>query len=238
MNAYPSSLNPVRPTTTLPWTINQPQRPVAVFLVVTVHVLVAILFMQTVPNLAGIAMIKQPQMIAVSLLNSRESNALVKPATAKPMTIPPQKPEQDRPTSPTQTSIDAPSEVAAASPAERANTTSALNPPPILQNKLQMPYVTPTATAARVDADYLDNPAPTYPAIAKRLNEQGSVILRVLVTPSGTAGEVAIKDSSGYPRLDRAAIEAVKRWKFIAASDGVVNISAWVIVPIHFSIHA
>jgi periplasmic protein TonB len=230
MYANSTSLNPVAATAILPWTINQSQRPVAIALVVIFHLFVGYWLVQYAPSLAGIAMIKQPQLIAVSLMHSRESNAIAQPLTTKHNT--PQKPPLDKPAIPTQATTDAPSDNVAAVALEITNVTPTINSAQISQNKPQ----TPTATPARVDADYLDNPAPLYPAISKRVSEQGSVILRVLVTTSGTAGEIEIKDSSGFPRLDRAAIDAVKRWKFIAASDGVMNISAWVIVPIHFSL--
>lgn len=88
----------------------------------------------------------------------------------------------------------------------------------------------------RFDADYLENPAPTYPALARRLGEQGNVILRVYVNPSGDAEQVLVASSSGVTRLDAAAIEAVRRWKFAPAKHGSVSVAAWVLVPINFSL--
>ena len=51
-----------------------------------------------------------------------------------------------------------------------------------------------------------------------RLGEQGTVLLTVLVKSDGTASDVEVKSSSGFPRLDRAAIEAVKTWRFNPAT--------------------
>jgi periplasmic protein TonB len=88
----------------------------------------------------------------------------------------------------------------------------------------------------RFDADYLDNPAPNYPALSRRSGEQGKVLLRVFVEPGGTAGQVLVVASSGFERLDSAAIDAVRRWKFVPAKQGENVIAAWVVVPINFSL--
>lgn len=86
------------------------------------------------------------------------------------------------------------------------------------------------------DADYLNNPAPVYPMLARRIGEQGRVLLKVLVLESGKAHSVEIDKSSGHRQLDKAAIEAVKQWKFIPAKRRSQLISAYVIVPISFSL--
>lgn len=86
------------------------------------------------------------------------------------------------------------------------------------------------------DADYLNNPAPSYPSLSRRAGEQGRVILRVHVDIAGNADAVEIKDSCGFPRLDQAAMEAVRKWKFLAAKQGDDAIAAWVLVPITFSL--
>ena len=88
--------------------------------------------------------------------------------------------------------------------------------------------------APRFDAAYLNNPRPEYPRIARRMGEQGRVLLNVLVNAAGNAEKVEIRTSSGHARLDQAAREAVQRWKFVPARRGDEAISAWVIVPISF----
>lgn len=84
------------------------------------------------------------------------------------------------------------------------------------------------------DADYLANPAPAYPALSRRLNEEGKVTVRVLVTAEGRAERVEIARSSGYERLDRSALEAVARWRFVPARRGSANVAAFVLVPVRF----
>lgn len=86
------------------------------------------------------------------------------------------------------------------------------------------------------NAAYLDNPPPQYPAIAKRAGEQGKVVLRVLVAASGRADTVEVRTSSGSPRLDDAALETVRRWRFVPARQGDQAIAAWVLVPISFTL--
>jgi TonB family protein len=80
-------------------------------------------------------------------------------------------------------------------------------------------------TLPSVGAAYsASNPRPEYPAISRRLGEQGVVVLRVLVSAQGSAQSVEIKSSSGSPTLDRAAVAAISRWRFSPATvDGVAT---------------
>jgi protein TonB len=86
------------------------------------------------------------------------------------------------------------------------------------------------------NASYLDNPAPNYPSISRRLGEQGKVLLRVQVAVDGTADSVVLQTSSGSSRLDQAALAAVKKWRFVPAKRGGQAVVASVVVPVSFSI--
>jgi periplasmic protein TonB len=93
---------------------------------------------------------------------------------------------------------------------------------------------TPSLTLPSSDADYLNNPPPHYPSASKKLNEQGTVIVRVLVSADGAAADVQLGKSSEYERLDEAALKAVRQWRFVPGKrDGVAE-SMWFNVPIHF----
>lgn len=94
----------------------------------------------------------------------------------------------------------------------------------------------PVVIPPNFNADYLHNPAPAYPAASRKFAEEGKVILRVLVGTRGDAKKVELKNSSGFDRLDRSAIEAVQNWKFVPAKKGDEAIEAWVNVPILFKL--
>ncbi len=71
-------------------------------------------------------------------------------------------------------------------------------------------------------ATRLETPDPIYPRLSRRLAEQGSVELRLRVLADGTVGEIVVTRSSGFERLDEAAREGVRAWRFRpATSDGV-----------------
>ena len=54
-------------------------------------------------------------------------------------------------------------------------------------------------------ADYLNNPRPPYPLVARRMGYHGKVVLEVEVLADGKAGDVKLSQSSGYDILDNAA---------------------------------
>ena len=86
----------------------------------------------------------------------------------------------------------------------------------------------------RFAAAYLNNPAPAYPSLARRMGDQGKVMLRVNVNTEGRAQDVQVRTSSGFPRLDETALNTVKQWRFVPARQGDQPVSAWVLVPIVF----
>lgn len=93
----------------------------------------------------------------------------------------------------------------------------------------------PAAMSAPVfNAAYLHNPPPHYPLVARRNGEQGTVMLKVLVTREGVPASVAIEHTSGSARLDEAAAETVRNWRFIPARRGSHAVEAWLLVPIVF----
>ena len=84
------------------------------------------------------------------------------------------------------------------------------------------------------NAGYLNNPKPTYPAISRRLGEQGKVVLRVFIDAEGSPQQIEIRQSSGYERLDQQALDAVRRWRFVPGKRNGVPEAMWNIVPINF----
>ena len=92
------------------------------------------------------------------------------------------------------------------------------------------------ASEPQFDADYLNNPAPVYPSLSRKRGEQGVVLLRVHVLADGRADQLEVLESSGYERLDDAALRAVKRWQFVPAKLGDEAVAAWVRVPVRFDL--
>lgn len=93
-----------------------------------------------------------------------------------------------------------------------------------------------TVTSASANADYLNNPAPVYPRMARQRQWEGRVLLRVFVTAEGNCGELSVQHSSGHDVLDEAALEAVKQWRFVPGKRGDTAIGSWVNVPIEFKL--
>lgn len=88
------------------------------------------------------------------------------------------------------------------------------------------------------NAAYLRNPAPVYPAVARRNGDEGTVMLRVLVNAEGAPVRVELDQSSGSGPLDGAALAAVKGWRFVPARRGTQNIEGWVRVPVVFRLES
>lgn len=88
----------------------------------------------------------------------------------------------------------------------------------------------------RLDTHYLSNPPPEYPEIARELGQEGTVLLKVKVSALGSVLQINVYRSSGYNTLDTAAINAVRRWKFVPANVGNVALEDNVIIPVSFSL--
>ena len=84
------------------------------------------------------------------------------------------------------------------------------------------------------EASELNNPKPPYPAISRKLNEQGLVLLRACISTSGTLDSVELKQGSGYSRLDQIALKTVKQWKFLPAKKGNTPIPMCYELPVKF----
>jgi protein TonB len=79
------------------------------------------------------------------------------------------------------------------------------------------------------------SPSPVYPAVSRRLGEEGRVILRVRVLANGEPGEVRLHKSSGIERLDAAAVAAMKQTKFNPARARWGRaVDSWVTLPVEY----
>lgn len=93
---------------------------------------------------------------------------------------------------------------------------------------------TTAAGAVAQDLKTSNRVEPSYPSASRRAGEEGTVRLKVLVDEKGRPRDVAVATSSGFARLDEAAVQAVRKWRFVAATDGTNPISAWTQVAITF----
>ena len=155
-------------------------------------------------------------------------------------------PRQPRAAPPAQAPRPAPMPVAIADPTPAPNAPVGLTTPqppappidaPVAPPAPPAPAAPPAAPRIELpssDAAYLNNPKPGYPAISKRMGEQGKVVLRVLIGTDGLPQKVEISQSSGYERLDRQAQEAVMRWRFVPGKRNGVPEAMWNRVPINF----
>lgn len=200
------------------------QRSGLLGVVVGLHLLVglAVLAARTIAP----AILETP--LVVDLLPAPESE---KTPAAKPLPMSPPKPTKAQPIPAPRTSTP----LAATSSTQAATEALPAAPAEAKPAAETAPAPAPVS-AARFDADTLKNPAPAYPALSRRLGEEGKVVLRVQVTPQGTADEVEIRTSSGSQRLDEAARNTVRQWKFIPARRGDTPIQSWVLVPIIFKL--
>jgi len=96
------------------------------------------------------------------------------------------------------------------------------------------PPAPPAVVAPSSTASYLNNPPPVYPAVSRRLNEQGLVVLRMLIGTDGLPQTGEVKQSSGFERLDQAAIKTVARWRFVPGTKNGVPEAMWHLQPINF----
>jgi len=96
------------------------------------------------------------------------------------------------------------------------------------------PSASPHIELPSSDADYLHNPKPAYPANSRRLGEQGKVIVRVLIGSDGTAQKAEVRQSSGFERLDLAALATVQRWRYVPGKRGGVPETMWFSIPVNF----
>jgi protein TonB len=80
-------------------------------------------------------------------------------------------------------------------------------------------------------------PAPPYPRRALSQHQEGVALLRALIDEQGSAREIRLHATSGYPLLDKAALEAVGEWQFMPETVNGRPVAVWVEVPVRFKIN-
>jgi protein TonB len=194
-----------------------------------------------------------PSNIVTAVILPPEVPAVPKPAApvvpkppAKPPVTPPRKPPVQKPKAPAPTPParpapvpmppePAPQEAPAPAPPQAAPAPAAPPAPDTAPPRAPAAQAAPAAPKTiSSGAQYLQPPQPEYPAQSRRLGEEGRVILRVLLDEAGRVGQVQVQKSSGFPRLDQAAIDAVQRARFKPHLEDGRPLAVYVMVPISF----
>ncbi|HTY17927.1 MAG TPA: energy transducer TonB [Myxococcota bacterium] len=168
------------------------------------------------------------------------------PAAAQPATPPePAKPERKR--SPNRPTAPKP-------PVPKMAAREETNPAPVVRETPPEGGASPTASGSGVATGqpgapggpaaggalasavprYRNTPPPEYPPEARQRHQEGIVLLDVDVGADGRPAQVGVKQSSGFPSLDRAAVTAVHRWTFEPARTAGLPVASRVEIPIRF----
>ena len=91
--------------------------------------------------------------------------------------------------------------------------------------------------APEIDPKFKRRFQPDYPPTSRRLGEEGSVVLQVLVGVDGKVQDGKVQTSSGFPRLDEAALKhALRAWRFTPGTEDGKPVTAWHSVKVTFKI--
>jgi len=112
---------------------------------------------------------------------------------------------------------------------------------PTVVSKQEAPIAPPVAQKPVVLSGELSvscpvRTAPKYPRISLKMEEEGNVVVRVKLDKEGKIAEASVKSSSGYKRLDDAAISAVQTWKCHPAMRDNAAVEAYALQPFEFKL--
>ena len=114
--------------------------------------------------------------------------------------------------------------------------------PPAMPVALAEPAAAAPAPAERLlpaaAVQYLEPPVLVYPRASRRAGEAGRVLLRVFIDEQGLPRQVQVNRSSGFARLDEAAIEALRKARFKPCVAEGQPVAGWALVPLTFELQA
>lgn len=208
---------------------------------VAAHVVVGALVMFSAPS---VELQAESSPITVDLIAPTQAP----PAPPKPEPEPP-KPKVQQPPEPVKPkprvlSSNAPSQNQIQAEPEPVKQPVVEAPPPAPVEAPQAPVAAAPAPAtppqpkqlAASAVAYLIQPSPRFPDASRRLGESGVVRLKVLIDETGRPIEIQVAQSSGFERLDKAAVAAMKAARFKPYMEGGVPRMAWAPAPITFSL--
>lgn len=83
---------------------------------------------------------------------------------------------------------------------------------------------------------YIEPPTLTYPTASRRAGESGTVVVRVYVDEAGLPRTVQVAQSSGFVRLDEAALAAVQQTRFVPYMENGQATAGWARIPFPFEL--
>jgi protein TonB len=123
---------------------------------------------------------------------------------------------------PPEVAIEIPSDAPATAIRQTTQTAPVAQPPPQPAPVAQVPRTAPKSDPRRPLTQ------PEYPPSSRRAGEVGTVVLEVYVLETGRAGDVRVKTSSGFPKLDEAAVREVKRsWRLTPGTENGKPVPMW-----------
>lgn len=199
------------------------------------------------PMLAGAALLHALLLLALLRLDVVVVPALKRePVVATLISLPPEPPPVPPPPPDTKVepvdivrpAVVAPPPIVAPPVPPPALIQTAPEPPPVQATVVAPPQPAAPAPAGPVRvtdlaATVLSADPPRYPVESRRRREEGTVVLSVLLSTAGTVSEIAIARSSGHDRLDKAARDAVRRWRWkpMIRDGGAVMVRGIVEIP-------
>ena len=156
-----------------------------------------------------------PEVMQILMVDMPQAASQPKPTERPPAETPPPKPTPIRraPQAPLQPTDVAPIQVTAAAPAPHEPAPSPSPPAAATRGP-------PDIRSPSEDADYASACRVVYPPLSRAMHERGRVVLKILVGVDGRSKKLELLRSSGSPRLDNAAQEAMRRCRF---RPGTVN---------------
>lgn len=86
------------------------------------------------------------------------------------------------------------------------------------------------------EVQYLEPPAPVYARMSAQMRESGKALVRVFIDERGRARDVQVGISSGFARLDDAALAAVRNGRFRPHPDNDLAVGVRAFIPIEFEL--
>lgn len=182
-------------------------------------VIPAILFALAIQ--AGVSIVRkaQPRLVVLNLMPPPPPPSS---APAVPKTTPRTRPVATTPVVVPQIPVPAPLSAPAAVPAPQppAPPAQSQDPAPAAPTAPASPAPPSTVKANDLGTRMISAVAPAYPMESRRKREQGTVVLSLILDLAGRVSSISVARSSGFDRLDDAALKAVRKWRWAPITRG------------------